>query len=118
MKKISPLEAEMMLHIRAHKLPNPEREYRFAPDRRWRFDFAWPDKKVALEVEGGIWTNGRHNRGAGMEADMEKYNRATCEGWRLLRVGAGAIKSGEAVVWVAAALGMRQVGGGWQMVAE
>jgi len=68
------------------KLPEPVFEYRFHPTRKWRFDLAWPDYLVALEVEGGIWTGGRHGRGEGMAADMEKYNAATCLGWRVLRV--------------------------------
>jgi len=68
-------------------LPEPRREYYFArPQRRWRFDYAWPDQKLALEVEGGAWTNGRHTRGAGFLADIAKYNDATLRGWRLLRV--------------------------------
>lgn len=46
---------------------------------------AWPDQKLALEVEGGVWTGGRHTRGKGYLADMEKYNRATVLGWRVIR---------------------------------
>ncbi|MEW6361725.1 MAG: hypothetical protein AB1477_06350 [Acidobacteriota bacterium] len=66
-------------------------EFRFDPYRRWRFDFAvtlhsWPKEKVALEVDGGIWTGGRHTRGSGFKADMEKFNRAAVLGWRILRV--------------------------------
>jgi very-short-patch-repair endonuclease len=64
----------------------PHTEYRFAPPRRWRFDYAWPTQRIALEVEGGAWTRGRHTRGKGFIADMEKYNVATVMGWRLLRV--------------------------------
>lgn len=60
-------------------------EYRFDPDRKWRFDFALPCKRIALEVEGAIWTNGRHTRGSGFVKDMEKYNRAAVLGWRVLR---------------------------------
>jgi hypothetical protein len=67
-------------------LPAPEIEYVFAPPRRWRFDYAWRDKHVALEVEGGVWTMGRHIRGAGFLADMEKYNRAAVREWCVLRV--------------------------------
>lgn len=63
----------------------PTPEYKFCPDRRWRIDYAWVDKKVAVEIEGGAWTNGRHTRGAGFVNDIEKYNRLTEEGWRLLR---------------------------------
>ena len=61
-------------------------EYQFHPERKWRFDFAWPEQKVALEVEGGSWMAGRHSRGAGFNADMEKYNAAVLAGWKVLRV--------------------------------
>ncbi|MGI0119640.1 hypothetical protein [Zooshikella sp. RANM57] len=59
----SKLEATLELHIRGMKLPKPETEYIFHPSRCWRFDFAWPDRKLAVEVEGGGWSNGRHTRG-------------------------------------------------------
>lgn len=61
------------------------REHKFLKERRFRFDFACIDLKIAIEVEGGIWSNGRHVRGAGYIRDMEKYNLATIYGWRLLR---------------------------------
>lgn len=71
------------------KLPQPIAEYKFHPDRKWRFDFAWIEKKIALEVEGGIWQRkygaGGHNRGSGMIRDMEKYNSATKLGWQIYR---------------------------------
>ena len=60
-------------------------EYRFHSIRKWRFDFAIPDKKIALEIEGGIWTEGRHNRPVGYTNDCEKYNVATMLGWRVFR---------------------------------
>jgi len=63
----------------------PECEFRFHPRRKWRFDYSWSDVMIALEVEGGIWTQGRHTRGAGFLADMEKYNAAVLLGWRVLR---------------------------------
>lgn len=59
-------------------------EYRFAPPRRWMFDFCFPNERVAVEVEGGIWIQGRHSRGAGKLADMEKYSAAAAMGWRIL----------------------------------
>ena len=62
-----------------------QREYRFAPPRRWRFDFAWPDKKLAVEIEGGVWSKGRHTRGKGFINDCDKYNAAVLLGWRVLR---------------------------------
>ena len=60
-------------------------EYRFHPVRRWRFDHANPEYKVAIEYEGGIWTGGRHTRGTGYKNDCDKYNAAQVLGWRVLR---------------------------------
>lgn len=60
-------------------------EHRFHPVRRWRFDYALPEAKVAIEIDGGLWTYGRHNRAAGYIADMEKLNAAALLGWRVLR---------------------------------
>lgn len=62
-----------------------EREYRFAPPRRWRFDFAWPLERVAVEIEGGIWTGGRHVSVKGFVSDCDKYNAAVLDGWAVLR---------------------------------
>lgn len=73
------------LALLAPQLPAPVREYRFHPTRRWRFDFAWPAQRVAVEIEGGAWSQGRHTRGAGFGADCAKYNMATLAGWRILR---------------------------------
>lgn len=70
---------------KAAKLPQPVMEHRFHDKRRWRFDFAWPEYKVALEVEGGVWVGGRHTRGSGFVKDIEKYNEAACLGWRIIR---------------------------------
>lgn len=72
-------------YFRECGLPAPEFEWRFHVNRKWRFDLAWPGNRVAMEVEGGIWTGGRHSRGKGIKADMEKYNTATLMGWRILR---------------------------------
>jgi hypothetical protein len=66
-------------------LPAPETEHRFHDTRRWRFDYAWPFARVALEVEGGVWTGGRHNRAAGFLKDIEKYNNAALLGWMVVR---------------------------------
>ena len=60
-------------------------ELMFHPTRKWRFDYAIPAAQVAIEVEGGAYTQGRHTRGRGFEADMEKYNTAEAMGWHVLR---------------------------------
>lgn len=60
-------------------------EYRFAPPRRYRFDFLVQNQKIAIEVEGGIWKQGRHNRAVGYLKDLEKYNLAATLGYFVLR---------------------------------
>ena len=90
--------------LRQHRLPQPVTEFRFDPARRWRFDYAWVDARLALEVEGGVWTHGRHTRGAGFLADIEKYNRATILGWRLLRTTPDALLTRDTVDLIRAAL--------------
>lgn len=60
-------------------------EYLFHPTRKWRFDYAIPTHKIAVEIEGGIWKRGRHISPMGFLKDMEKYNTATSMGWRVLR---------------------------------
>jgi len=61
------------------------REHVFDPSRKWRFDFAVVAQKVAVEIEGGVWSGGRHTRGAGFQEDCIKYNRAVELGWKVLR---------------------------------
>ena len=103
----SKLEATLALHMKVAGL-KPETEYRFHPPRRWRFDFAFLDQKIAVECEGGIWSSGRHVRGSGFQKDLEKYNRANLDGWCLLRYTSDMIKSGEALTQIEAALQSRK----------
>ena len=98
------LEIAMAGQIGAFGLPRADREYRFHPARRWRFDFAWPDRKIAVEVEGGTWSGGRHTRGSGFEADCDKYNAAALDGWKVFRFTGKHIDSGKAVLIMRAAL--------------
>jgi very-short-patch-repair endonuclease len=103
----SELEEQFALQLRALRLPEAEREHVFAKPRRWRFDFAWPALMVAVEIEGGSWSGGRHTRGAGFEADLQKYNTALMNGWAVLRISGAMVKSGEAVRLAVLALNMR-----------
>lgn len=93
------------LSFAAKRIPVGVREFKFDPGRRWRFDFAWPDLRLALEVEGGVWTGGRHTRGAGFLRDMEKYNAATIAGWRVLRCTPEMMDNGQAAALVERAMG-------------
>lgn len=113
------------MHIRASRMPEPEREYRFAAIatggagkgarqrirqaglRDWRFDFAWPDIKLAIEVEGGAYVNGRHNRGEGFSADLKKYQEAMLLGWVVYRCDGHLIRTGQAISTVEELFNMR-----------
>lgn len=79
-------------------------EYRFHPERRWRFDFAFPAKMVAVEVDGGSWIAGRHTSGVGFYNDCEKMSVAAAMGWRVLRVTPKQIEEGKALAWIEMAL--------------
>lgn len=74
-----------------------EQEYKFHPKRKWRADFHIMGKKILVEVEGGVWSGGRHTRGKGYIGDMEKYNAAVVMGYQVLRFSTEQVKSGLAV---------------------
>jgi very-short-patch-repair endonuclease len=96
----SDLEEIVAFQLRALRVAEPVREHVFMVGRRYRFDFAWPDHLIALEIDGGIWNTGRHTRGAGAVTDAEKYSLAAILGWRILRATERQVHSGEAARWV------------------
>ena len=82
------------------------REWVFSPPRRFRLDFFLaPD--LAIEVDGAIWTGGRHGRGGGILSDCEKYALIAAKGFRLVRLTPKHIKSGEAMDWIGKAINYR-----------
>ena len=83
------------IYCKAFDLPDVTSEVQFMKTRRFRFDFAFVQDKIAIEVEGGVWIGGRHTRGSGYVKDMEKYNLATIEGWRVLRFTPQQLKQKE-----------------------
>ncbi len=85
--------------LAAHEIKAPllEGEYRFLRERRFRFDFAIPSLRIGIEVEGGIFIRGRHNRPKGYENDCRKYSLAAIEGWTVLRFTPPMIVRGEAI---------------------
>ena len=103
------IEEQLAYFLASAGIQGFEREYRFAPPRRWRFDFAWTDIRLALEIEGGTWVTGRHNRPVGYAKDLEKYNTATLMGWRVLRVTPALVTDGTALALVERAINTEPV---------
>jgi len=87
----------------------PEREIRFHPTRNWRFDFAWPQRRIAVEIEGGVWSAGRHTRGAGFIGDCEKLNEAARLGWTVYRMPGPWVEGGRAVCYMERVLNGEEV---------
>lgn len=106
---------ELRWQIRAAGIPPAETEYRFHPERAWRFDFAWPADRLAVEVEGGVshapvrsrsgkTIRGHHVHPEGYESDCIKYNAALLLGWRVIRVTPAMVKRGVALLTLDLAL--------------
>jgi very-short-patch-repair endonuclease len=96
MPELSTLERTFQTYwemLSADEYTVPQREYRFIPPRRFRFDLAWVEYKIAVELEGGVYSGGRHTRGKGFETDCEKYNLATLHGWDVLRYTSNMLKN-------------------------
>lgn len=93
---VSEGEAILIQHFKAYGI-GYEQEYQFNENRKWRADFHITSTKILIEVEGGIWSNGRHTRGKGYIADMEKYNSATELGYSVFRYSTEQVKSGKAI---------------------
>lgn len=98
----SDLEEQFARQISLLKLPEPMREFRFHPKRQWRFDFAWLEKRVAVEVEGGSMLMyhariSRHTHPTGYRGDCEKYNAAQKLGWSVYRFTSDMVDDGHAI---------------------
>lgn len=120
---MSKAEEELVLHLRAEKISGYQREYKFSRDivgnapgirdrlkqaglKDWRFDFAWPNLMLAVEVEGitsygrnkdGSMRLGRHQSAKGIEGDLDKYQAAMRQGWTVYRCSPRMVKSGAAI---------------------
>ncbi len=105
----SRLEARFALLWRAASGPVLEKEFVFHPGRRWRADFAHIPSRTLIEIEGGIWIQGRHNRAEGFLADIEKYFEAALAGWTVLRLSERQLTS-EAVERIVRFAGAFQAG--------
>jgi very-short-patch-repair endonuclease len=97
-KQPSSLEALFMLHLSQAPLQfMPVREYKFHKERKFAFDFAWPEQKIACEIEGGTDHRSRHTSPEGYARDCEKYNEAALLGWRVYRFTGKQVKSMQAI---------------------
>jgi len=85
------------------------KEYAFHPTRKWRFDYCIPEAMIAIEVEGGAYTQGRHTRGKGFIADMDKYNEAAILGWCLIRVTPDKLMTSKTIDMIKKALDKRVI---------
>lgn len=98
------MKVNLETQVVAAGLPRPTTEHPFHTERKWRFDLAWPAALLAVEVDGGTWTGGRHVRPRGYEEDARKLNAAVLLGWRVLRFTTRMVANGEALAAITAAL--------------
>ena len=114
MKSLAPDAVDLLVfQLKATGLPEPVPQYVFAldesgdPVRRWRFDLAFVDRKLAVEVDGALLTGGRHGGQPSAVRDIEKRLAAAVLGWKVLHFCPSQVRSGEALVWLEAAFGRR-----------
>lgn len=114
----------LKLQMQLHQIKDPIEEYRFIKEelgskgirkkckelglKDWRFDFAWIDEKIAVEVQGGMFIYGRHTRGGALKSEYSKLNEAQLRGWIVLVVDDSAISQKRAVLWIEKALQQRE----------
>lgn len=110
---MSNLETNAWIVMAADGIYPEEHEFKFLKNRRFRFDFAWPSRMIALEIEGGTWSRGqsRHTSPRGFENDCEKYSLAAVHCWRVIRVTSKQINEAKMLEWVRAALLIHPAGG-------
>jgi hypothetical protein len=64
-------------------------EYVFHPGRKWRFDWAIPERKISVEYQGGVFmAKSGHSNQKGQSRDQEKMNQAQILGWKILQYNA------------------------------
>jgi very-short-patch-repair endonuclease len=95
----SALEDTFAFQLDAYGLTGYVREYAAIPGRKFRFDFAFIQERLLIEVQGGTFSGGAHGRGVGIHRDYEKGNLAVQHKWRVLQFDTKQVKSGEAVAF-------------------
>jgi len=90
-------EEAFLFWCKALKLPIPARNLRFHPIRKFEIDFAWPEQKIGVEINGAVFSGGGHARPLGIIRDYQKSNLLVQSGWRVLRFIPSEIISGKAM---------------------
>jgi len=101
-KRASKAHTQLLNQLKKAGFPQPVEELSFAKvfGRRFRFDIAWPEYRLAVEVHGGVWTRGRHVSGEGFTKDRVKMNYAQLLGWRVLEVTSDQVSKHLALTWI------------------
>ena len=122
---LSAPEDLLAIHLSAHRI-EAEPQYRFAalhvglgPGLRarltaaglrdWRADFAVPEHRLLVEIEGGAWSGGRHTRGRGFADDLRKYDAAARLGWTIYRCDPAMVQAGHAIETVRILLRLKRM---------
>lgn len=110
-RKYHDYKADFLDHLRLLGLPLPshgqgceQKELQFARPRLWRFDWAYADRMIAIEYQGGNYTGKGHNTIKNLRNDYEKFTEAALRGWTLILIDSGSVRDGSAVAWVERAL--------------
>lgn len=93
----SHLESLFLYQLQQKNIPDPFYNYKFHSERKFKFDFAWPNYWLACEIEGGTWGKSRHTTGVGFENDCMKYDEAMRLGWNIYRCTGDMVNSGRAI---------------------
>lgn len=96
-KATSELEDALAFQMRIAGLPVPIPQFMPIPGRKLAFDFGFPDWRLLIEVQGGIWTKGKHGRGSGIIQDQDKLNLAVLNGYFTLQFSVNHIDDGTAL---------------------
>lgn len=107
-RKKSGVSAKVILEAELKALIEFVTEHKFHKTRKWRLDYYIPELKIAIELHGGVYTNGRHTRGTGFTADREKMNEAQISGIMVLEVTSEQVENGKAIELIKRAIESRR----------
>lgn len=103
-KPVSKIEEQFAEQLKSLDFPEPVRNYKAITGRKFEFDFCWPSRRFAVEIQGNA-----HRIKSKFKADIEKRYLAQKAGWRVLEVGGDEVRSGEAIAWLETLWGYREI---------